>query len=130
MHGHCDGFPFFLVPSIPATLANFLIPIMVRRQGSGVSARNLLAGISTLLARSSRCTRSYAAASIRAGTSRALYMQHLSNSYVRRGHGRLHRLASPHPDRLELHRTVHKMRAPGMTWSRLPLFVWANYATG
>jgi cytochrome c oxidase subunit 1 len=26
--------------------------------------------------------------------------------------------------------TVHKMRAPGMTWSRLPLFVWANYATG
>jgi cytochrome c oxidase subunit 1 len=26
--------------------------------------------------------------------------------------------------------TVHKMRAPGMTWMRLPLFVWANYATG
>ena len=25
--------------------------------------------------------------------------------------------------------TVHKMRAPGMTWFRLPLFVWANYAT-
>ena len=25
--------------------------------------------------------------------------------------------------------TVHKMRAPGMKWSRLPLFVWAMYAT-
>src|SRR5690606_30633281 len=25
--------------------------------------------------------------------------------------------------------TVHKMRAPGMTWFRLPLFVWSNYAT-
>ena len=25
--------------------------------------------------------------------------------------------------------TVHKMRRPGMTWSRLPLFVWALYAT-
>lgn len=25
--------------------------------------------------------------------------------------------------------TVHKMRAPGMTWFRLPLFVWAMYAT-
>src|SRR6476646_4695135 len=24
--------------------------------------------------------------------------------------------------------TVHRMRAPGMTWGRLPLFVWANYA--
>ncbi|MXX97865.1 MAG: cytochrome c oxidase subunit I [Rhodothermaceae bacterium] len=26
--------------------------------------------------------------------------------------------------------TVHKMRAPGMTWNRLPLFTWAIYATG
>ena len=25
--------------------------------------------------------------------------------------------------------TVHKMRCPGMTWGRLPLFVWAMYAT-
>ncbi|HLO99692.1 MAG TPA: cbb3-type cytochrome c oxidase subunit I [Fimbriimonas sp.] len=26
--------------------------------------------------------------------------------------------------------TTHRMRAPGMTWFRLPLFVWAHYATG
>lgn len=26
--------------------------------------------------------------------------------------------------------TTHKMRAPGMTWYRLPLFVWSLYATG
>src|SRR6188474_1355928 len=25
--------------------------------------------------------------------------------------------------------TVHRMRAPGLTWFRLPLFVWAQYAT-
>ncbi|HYJ46939.1 MAG TPA: cbb3-type cytochrome c oxidase subunit I, partial [Pyrinomonadaceae bacterium] len=25
--------------------------------------------------------------------------------------------------------TTHKMRAPGLTWYRLPLFVWSNYAT-
>jgi len=25
--------------------------------------------------------------------------------------------------------TVHKMRAPGMSWGRLPLFVWSLYAT-
>src|SRR5688572_8925814 len=25
--------------------------------------------------------------------------------------------------------TVHRMRAPGLTWFRLPLFVWAHYAT-
>ena len=25
--------------------------------------------------------------------------------------------------------TVHRMRAPGMTWNRLPLFIWSHYAT-
>src|SRR5262249_28551867 len=25
--------------------------------------------------------------------------------------------------------TIHTMRAPGMKWFRLPLFVWAHYAT-
>ena len=25
--------------------------------------------------------------------------------------------------------TIHKLRAPGMTWYRMPLFVWAIYAT-
>ena len=24
--------------------------------------------------------------------------------------------------------TIHRMRAPGMTWFRLPLFVWSHYA--
>lgn len=25
--------------------------------------------------------------------------------------------------------SIHKMRAPGMTWDRLPLYVWSHYAT-
>ncbi|MBS1704256.1 MAG: cbb3-type cytochrome c oxidase subunit I [Armatimonadetes bacterium] len=25
--------------------------------------------------------------------------------------------------------TIHKMRAPGMTWFRLPLYIWSHYAT-
>ena len=25
--------------------------------------------------------------------------------------------------------TIHKMRAPGLTWFRLPLFLWSMYAT-
>ena len=25
--------------------------------------------------------------------------------------------------------TIHRMRAPGLTWFRLPLFIWAHYAT-
>ena len=25
--------------------------------------------------------------------------------------------------------TIHKLRAPGMTWTRMPLFIWSMYAT-
>ena len=25
--------------------------------------------------------------------------------------------------------TIHRLRAPGMTWFRLPLFIWSYYAT-
>jgi len=25
--------------------------------------------------------------------------------------------------------TIHKLRAPGLSWARLPLFIWASYAT-
>src|SRR5439155_5023779 len=25
--------------------------------------------------------------------------------------------------------TIHRMRAPGQTWFRLPLFIWSTYAT-
>ena len=25
--------------------------------------------------------------------------------------------------------TIHKMRAPGLTWNKLPLNIWAFYAT-
>src|SRR3989454_7128406 len=25
--------------------------------------------------------------------------------------------------------TIHRMRAPGLTWFRLPLFIWSIYAT-
>ena len=25
--------------------------------------------------------------------------------------------------------TIHRLRAPGLTWYRLPLFIWSIYAT-
>ena len=26
--------------------------------------------------------------------------------------------------------TIHKLRAPGMSWFKMPLFIWGIYATG
>ena len=57
MHGVVMVF-FFLIPSIPAVLGNFLLPIMVGRQGPGLSAHQP-AQLVHLRARRrcSRCTR-------------------------------------------------------------------------
>ena len=49
-----------------------------------------------------------------------------------RDHGgarRLHHRVLVDPDGLNFIVTIHRMRAPGMTWFRLPLFIWAHYAT-
>jgi cytochrome c oxidase subunit 1 len=38
---------FFLIPSIPAVLGNFLVPMMIGAKGRGVPKLNLLSGISS-----------------------------------------------------------------------------------
>ena len=131
MHGIIMVF-FFLVPSIPATLANFLIPIMVGAKDLAFPRINLLSWYSTCRRRaSSRCMPSFAAVLIPAGLS-----THRTAARIRtptfwpRHSGVFIAGFSSILTGLNFIVTVHKMRAPGMTWSRLPLFVWANYATG
>jgi cytochrome c oxidase subunit 1 len=122
---------FFLVPSIPATLANFLIPIMVGAKDLAFPRINLLSWylyvIGAILAM-------YAV--LRGGvdtgwTFYTPYSSTYSNSYVlAAAFGVFTAGFSSILTGLNFIVTVHKMRAPGMTWSRLPLFVWSNYATG
>ena len=48
----------------------------------------------------------------------------------RHGAGRIHhRIFSSILTGLNFIVTIHKMRAPGLTWFRMPLFLWAMYAT-
>src|SRR5580693_9503042 len=130
MHGVVMVF-FFLVPSIPATLGNFLLPIMVGAKDLAFPRVNLLSwyvyilgAIFTLFA------------ILRGGvdtgwTFYAPYSSTYSNSYVlAAAFGVFWAGFSSILTGINFIVTVHKMRAPGMTWSRLPLFVWANYATG
>jgi cytochrome c oxidase subunit I len=129
MHGVMMVF-FFLIPSIPAVLGNFLIPIMIGAKDLAFPKLNLLSwyifmigGLFTLVRGAQR----------------------------RRGHGLdvLHALQHGRGEHhvimaalgvfitgfssiltgLNFIVTIHRMRAPGMTWFRLPLFVWAHYAT-
>src|ERR1700761_5573735 len=130
MHGVIMVF-FFLVPSIPATLANFFIPIMIGAKDLAFPRINLLSWyiyvVGALFA---------LYAIVRGGvdtgwTFYAPFSSTYSNSYVlAAAFGVFIAGFSSILTGLNFIVTVHKMRAPGMPWSRLPLFVWANYATG
>ena len=129
MHGVVMVF-FFLIPSIPAVLGNFLLPIMVGRQGPGLSAHQP-AQLVHLRAR--RPVHAVAALSGGVDTGWTFYTPYstaAANSHVMTAAlGVFITGFSSILTGLNFIVTVHRMRAPGMTWFRLPLFVWAHYAT-
>src|SRR5438132_8380542 len=121
---------FFLIPSIPATLGNFLVPMMIGAKDLAFPRINLLSwyiyllgGIITIYA--------LLAGGVDTGwTFYAPYSTTFSNSYViAAGLGIFVNGFSSILTGLNSIVTIHTMRAPGMTWYRLPLFVWAHYAT-
>src|SRR5215472_4864466 len=121
---------FFLIPSIPATLGNFLIPMMIGAKDLAFPRINLLSwyiymigGVITIYA--------LLAGGVDTGwTFYVPYSTTFSNSYViATGVGIFINGFSSILTGLNFIVTIHTMRAPGMTWYRLPLFVWAHYAT-
>src|SRR5690349_7223129 len=129
MHGIIMVF-FFLIPSIPATLGNFLIPIMVGARDLAFPRINLLSWYIYIVGGL------FALGAIAAGgvdtgwTFYAPFSTTYSNRYVlAAGIGIFISCFSSILTGLNFIVTIHKMRAPGMTWRRLPLFVWSHYAT-
>ncbi|MFZ3200699.1 MAG: cbb3-type cytochrome c oxidase subunit I [Candidatus Acidiferrales bacterium] len=121
---------FFLVPSIPATLGNFLIPLMIGARDVAFPKLNLLSWY--LFVAGSLCAL-FAVLSGGVDTGWTFYTPY-SSTY---SHGHVIAAAlgvfiagfSSILTGLNFIVTIHKMRAPGMTWFRLPLFIWAMYAT-
>ncbi|HEY0322726.1 MAG TPA: cytochrome c oxidase subunit I [Pyrinomonadaceae bacterium] len=129
MHGIIMVF-LFLIPSIPATLGNFLIPIMIGAKDLAFPKINLLSwyilvvgGIFILYA--------VIAGGVDTGwTFYTPYSSTYSNTYVMAAAvGIFITGFSSILTGLNFIVTIHTMRAPGMTWYRMPLFVWAHYAT-
>jgi len=129
MHGVMMVF-FFLIPAIPSVLGNFLVPIMIGAKDlafSEIEPRKLVH------LRPRRPLHAVRARNGRRGHGLdVLYaLQHGLLHYP--GHPdsarHLHHRIFVNSDRPQLHRTIHRMRAPGMTWFRLPLFIWSTYAT-
>ena len=129
MHGVTMVF-FFLIPSIPAVLGNFLVPMMIGARDLAFPRLNLaswyifvLGGLFTLTAA--------ALGGVDTGwTFYTPYSSIYSNSQVALTVcGIFITGFSSILTGLNFIVTIHTMRAPGMTWFRLPLFIWAHYAT-
>lgn len=128
MHGVIMIF-FFLIPSIPAVLGNFLVPIMIGARDLAFPKLNLaswyifvLGGLFTLSAA--------VAGGVDTGwTFYTPYSSVYSNTHVvLTVVGVFITGFSSILTGLNFIVTIHKMRAPGLTWFRLPLFIWAHYA--
>ena len=129
MHGQIMVF-FFLIPSIPAVLGNFLIPMMVGAKDLAFPRINLLSWYIYIAA---GCLYILCIASGGVDTGWTFYTPYSSQfSNTRVVEAALAIFTAGFSSiltGLNFVVTVHRMRAPGMTWSRLPLFVWSHYAT-
>jgi cytochrome c oxidase subunit I len=121
---------FFLIPSIPAVLGNFVIPMMIGARDVAFPRLNLL---SWYLFMAGGLLVVHAVIIGGADTGWTFYTPYSSayaNSHVIEmaagifiaGFGSI--LTG-----LNFIITIQKMRAPGLTWFRLPLFLWSLFAT-
>ncbi|MFI5396923.1 MAG: cbb3-type cytochrome c oxidase subunit I [Candidatus Binatia bacterium] len=122
----------FVIPGLPASFGNFFLPILIGAKDVAFPRLNLLSWyffiIGAVLAVTSLFTGGgppdtgwtfYAPYSIRTGTNVSLAVFAafvLGFSSILTG--------------LNFVTTIHRLRAPGMTWHRMPLFAWSLYATG
>ena len=121
---------FFLIPSIPAVLGNFIIPLMIGARDVAFPKLNLLSWY-LFMAGGLLALHALIIGGVDTGwTFYAPYSTVYSNTHVVEmvmgvfiaGFGSI--LTG-----LNFIITIQKMRAPGLTWFRLPLFIWALYAT-
>ncbi|HET8824286.1 MAG TPA: cytochrome c oxidase subunit I [Terriglobales bacterium] len=129
MHGQVMVF-FFLIPSIPAVLGNFLIPMMIGAKDLAFPRINLLSWYIYIVAAGLYLWCIFSGGVDTGWTFYTPYSSLFSNTHViEAGLAIFIAGFSSILTGLNFVVTVHRMRAPGMTWGRLPLFVWSHYAT-
>jgi cytochrome c oxidase subunit 1 len=121
---------FFLIPSIPAVLGNFLVPLMIGARDLAFPRLNLLSWYiylvgalftlgALLLGGVDTGWTFYTPFSTAAATTNvvatAVGIFIVGFSSILTG--------------LNFIVSIHRLRAPGLTWFRLPLFLWSIYAT-
>jgi cytochrome c oxidase subunit I len=129
MHGQVMIF-FFLIPSVPAVLGNFLVPLMVGAKDLAFPRINLLSWYLYIFAGVIMLHCIVTGGVDTGWTFYTPFSTAFSNTKViEAGLAIFIAGFSSILTGLNFVVTIHRMRAPGMTWSRLPLFIWAHYAT-
>jgi cytochrome c oxidase subunit 1 len=129
MHGIIMVF-FFLIPSVPAVLGNFLVPLMVGAKDLAFPRVNLLSWYLYIAGAIITLTAMITGGVDTGWTFYIPFSTTYSNTNViGAAIGIFISGFSSILTGLNFIVTIHRMRAPGMTWRRLPLFCWSNYAT-
>lgn len=128
MHGLVMVF-LFIIPSIPATLGNFLLPIMVGAKDVAFPRLNL-ASLYIYVVGALVALYSITTMGVDTGwTFYTPYSAETGTAVVAVTLGAFIMGFSSILTGLNFIVTIHKMRAPGLTWNRMPLFLWSIYAT-
>ncbi len=128
MHGIVMVF-FVLIPAVPAILGNFLIPLMVGARDLAFPRINLLSWYFYVIA---GLLLLYTVINGGVDTgwtfTTPLSTRFVNTNVISAGLAAFVAGFSSIFTGLNFIVTIHRMRAPGLTWFRLPLFVWAHYA--
>jgi cytochrome c oxidase subunit 1 len=121
---------FFLIPSIPAVLGNFVLPMMIGARDVAFPKLNLMSWYLFIMG-GAFATWSIIRGGVDTGwTFYTPYSTTYANSHViSMAAGVFVAGFATIITGINFIVTTHKMRAPGLTWFRLPLFVWSLYAT-
>jgi cytochrome c oxidase subunit 1 len=127
LHGSLMIF-LFIIPAIPSGLGNFFIPLLIGARDVAFPRLNLasywifIAGIAVILASLVRPMDTgwtfytpYSAKTAADVTLLSFGIFLVGMSSILTG--------------LNFIVTIHSLRAPGMSWNRMPLFIWGMYAT-
>jgi cytochrome c oxidase subunit 1 len=120
----------FMIPSIPATLGNFLVPLMIGCKDLAFPKINLLSWYIFIVGAALVMYAMLMGGVDTGWTFYTPFSTSYANTYViLTATGIFITGFSSILTGLNFIVTIHRMRAPGLTWFRLPLFIWSMYAT-
>lgn len=119
----------FLVPLIPASLGNFLLPLIIGAKDVAFPKLNLLSYHLFIIGAFIAIYSIISGAVDTGWTFYAPYAAETDGAIISMVMGAFIMGTSSILTGVNFLATIHTLRAPGMSWMRMPLFVWSLYAT-